>query len=203
MTMSTPMMPATETDTSPASAADRVARRLEQACAGQRKPPLHLWHPALSGDMDMVIRRNGDWVHEGTVIKRQGLVNIFSSILRREVDDHYYLVTPVEKWRIRVDDAPFLITTVSREQHEGVDCVLLTCNTGEVIVAGRDHPVWLEERNGEPAPYVLVRDRLHALIGRNAWYELLSWCEDETLADGEHVLHLASAGQRFEMGRYR
>lgn len=181
----------------------QIARLLQSEHGdGRTLPPVHRWDPPFCGDIDMEIRRNGEWFYLGTPIKRAPLVRLFSTVLRRDDDDAYYLVTPVEKVRIRVEDAPFLITTVERLTRDGIDYLEFRTQTGDVVVAGKEHPIWLESRaDDEPAPYVHVRDRLHALIGRNAYYQLIEWgTPREGEAGAELVVH--SAGEAFVIGRY-
>lgn len=164
-------------------------------------PPVHKWNPDLCGDMDMVIRRDGRWVHEGAEIRRQPLVNLFASILKREGDE-YFLVTPVEKWRIRVEDAPFLATQVARGrvaqgEEDGRRHLLFTTNTGEVVPLDGNHS-WELKPFGlppQPIPYIEVRDNLWARVSREAFYQLADWAEER---DG--CLWLESAGEKFLLG---
>ncbi len=136
--------------------------------------PVHLWNPPFCGDIDMRIARNGTWYYMGTPIGRPELVRLFSSILKRE-DDQYFLVTPVEKVRIIVDDAPFLavdftVSDVGKDQ-------LLTFETqvGDLARAGPDFPIRIEfeTETREPSPYVLIRSNLEALIDRKSFYRLI------------------------------
>ncbi|WP_017929212.1 DUF1285 domain-containing protein [Limimaricola hongkongensis] len=139
--------------------------------AGARGPaPVHLWDPPYCGDLDMRIARDGTWFHEGTPIGRERMVKLFASILKREGDRHY-LVTPVEKVGITVDDAPFVAVDVSRE---GADLRFVT-NLGETALAGPDHPIRVvrDADTGEPAPYVEIRSGLEALIDRKSFYRLV------------------------------
>lgn len=163
-------------------------------------PPIHKWNPPFCGDLDMVIKRNGQWFHEGTPIGRAPLVRLFSTILRREDDDDYYLVTPVEKVRIRVEDAPFLVTQVECLEEGGQTYLRFTTQTGDQVIASADHPLWVTYRQDEPSPYVHIRDRLHALIGRTVYYQLVDWGRLEP-RDGDSVMVVESAGQQFEIGR--
>lgn len=181
----------------------QIARLLQSEHSdGRSLPPVHRWDPPFCGDIDMEIRRNGEWFYLGTPIKRAPLVRLFSTVLRRDEDGAYYLVTPVEKVRIRVEDAPFLITTVEQLTRDGVNYLVFRTQTGEVVIADHEHPIWLESRaGGEPAPYVHVRDRLHALIGRNAYYQLIEWGTPRDSDDSiELVVH--SASEEFVIGRY-
>lgn len=137
-------------------------------------PPVDKWDPAFCGDLDMQIKRDGTWFYQGTPIGRPGLVKLFASILKREGDD-YFLVTPVEKVGITVEDAPFLAIDFEAEG-EGADQVLtFVTKTDDVTVAGPDAPIRVERdaETGEPSPYVLVRRNLEALIDRKSFYRLV------------------------------
>ena len=163
--------------------------------AGRGLPPVHLWDPPLSGEMDMEIRRDGTWVHEGAVIRRQGLVRVFSTILKRE-GDAYFLVTPVEKWAIRVVDAPFLAVDFERI---GDDLVFET-NVGDRVVLGPEHALRVERdaETGEPSPYIHVRGGLEALIDRKSFYRLVELGETRT-HEGADWFGVASAGGFFPL----
>ena len=158
---------------------DRVtpsASSLQRAVrAAKGKPPIHLWNPPYCGEIDIRIARDGTWFHEGTPIGRPGLVRLFASILKRE-GDGYMLVTPVEKVGIRVEDAPFV--AVDFEVSDGV--IALETNVGDVVEAGAEHPLRVSfSENGEPSPYVEVRDGLNALIDRKSFYRLVEIGEEE------------------------
>jgi len=135
---------------------------------------VHLWEPENVRDINMRIARNGDWFYNDSLIQRKRMVKLFSTVLRVDEDEHTYLVTPHEKLRIVVEDAPF--TAVLLDTHgSGKDQVLVfTTNSDEQVVADKEHPVIVKYHspNGEPSPYVLVRDRLQALISRTVFYEL-------------------------------
>jgi uncharacterized protein len=162
----------------------------------RRLPPVHRWHPPLSGDIDIRIASNGDWFHEGGRIERHALVKLFSSILRREGED-YFLVTPVEKWRIRVDDLPFVAHAVEQVNEAGRSLLLFTTNVDSRVAAGEQHPieVVLDPLSGQPAPALHVRDGLKARINRVAFYQLADWAEE---AGGEWWVE--SDGCRFSLG---
>ena len=115
-----------------------IARLLKNTDGTEPKglPPVHLWNPPYCGEIDMEIRQNGQWFYLGTPIERLPLVKLFSSVLRHDDDGYYYLVTPVERVRIRVEDAPFVATTVERHQEAGVEYLRFTTQTGDVVVAG-------------------------------------------------------------------
>lgn len=144
-------------------------------------PPVHLWNPEFCGDLDMRIARDGTWFYTGTPIGRERLVRLFSTILRHDEDGKYYLVTPVEKVGITVDDAPF-VAVAMKVEGEGRDLVLtFTTNVGDETVAGPDRPLRfeLDKETGEPAPYVHVRARLDALINRATFYDLVALGTEE------------------------
>lgn len=165
-------------------------------------PPVQKWQPDFCGDMDLVIRRDGRWIHEGTEIRRQSLVDLFASILKREGDD-YFLVTPVEKWRICVEDAPFVVTQVARGEEGGRPCLLFTTNTGDVVPLGRDR-AWELKPFGEPPqpiPYIEVRDGLRARLSREVFYQLVEWAAEEKRENGGQ-LWLHSDGEKFLLGEY-
>jgi hypothetical protein len=137
-------------------------------------PPLEKWNPPFSGDIDMQIKRDGTWFYEGTPIGRPGLVKLFATILWREGDD-YFLVTPVEKVGITVEDAPFVAVDFD-VTGEGVEQVLtFVTNLDDKAKAGPDMPIRVlrDPDTGEPSPYVLIRRNLEALIDRKSFYRLV------------------------------
>lgn len=150
--------------------ADGIAAAATKAAKGSGPAPVHLWNPPFCGDLDMRIARDGTWFYLGTPIGRKRLVKLFSTILRKDGDD-YFLVTPVEKVGIKVDDAPFVAIDFDLEN----EVVTFTTNVGETVQAGPDNPirVVLDPESGEPSPYVLVRTNLEALIDRKSFYRLV------------------------------
>ncbi len=145
-----------------------------KALATKGLPPVHAWNPPFCGDIDMHIKRDGKWYYEGGLIERSSLVRLFSTILKRE-GDRYFLVTPVEKVGITVEDAPFVAVDVEVKQL-GPDQVLhFETNVGDNLLAGKDNPIRVQRdpETGEPSPYVLVRDNLEALIDRKSFYRLV------------------------------
>ncbi|ASM74085.1 MULTISPECIES: DUF1285 domain-containing protein [Roseobacteraceae] len=137
-------------------------------------PPVDKWDPAFCGDLDMQIKRDGTWFYQGTPIGRPGLVKMFASILKRE-GDRYFLVTPVEKVGITVEDAPFLAVDFDVEGKGKDQELTFVTKTDDVTVAGPDTPIRVERDadTGEPSPYVLVRRNLEALIDRKSFYRLV------------------------------
>jgi hypothetical protein len=161
-------------DTPPKSAAIGPASMGEVVMAAKKgPPPVHLWHPPFCGDIDMHIARDGTWHYQGTPIGRPALVRLFSQILRREGDD-YFLVTPVEKVGIKVDDAPFLAVDFDASG-DGVDQILrFHTKTEDEVVASADHPICMaRDHAGHPAPYIYVRAGMEALIDRKSFYRLV------------------------------
>ena len=168
-----------------------------QAAAKKGPPPVHLWNPPFCGDLDMRIARDGTWFYLGTPIGRAGLVRLFSSILKRE-GDAYFLVTPVEKVGITVEDAPFVAVDFE-VSGEGRDQVLsFVTHVGDRAEAGPEHPIRMprDDRTGEPSPYVLVRGGLEARISRAVFYELADLAVER---DGQ--LGVVSGGAFFPLGR--
>lgn len=142
-------------------------------------PPLHLWHPDCNGDIPIIINAQGEWYHDGSKIERESLVRLFASILRREDDGDYYLVTPHEKWRIEVAQHPLLITDISVV--DGVDGkVLEVClNTGAHLAISEEHPLYLDQAAGGVAAMRLPHG-LTALCSRAAWYRLVATADATT-----------------------
>lgn len=158
------------------------------------------WNPACQGEIDIRIAADGSWYHEGRRFQRDSLVRLFAGILRREQDD-YFLVTPAEKLRIEVEDAPFIATLVEQVEDRGRQAIVFTTNIGERIVVDGDHPIRVEvdAENGAPRPYVHLHDGLEALISRSAFFDLTNLAE-ERQRDGSSYLCVTSLGQTFELG---
>jgi uncharacterized protein len=160
-------------------------------------PPVHLWNPPYCGEIDIRIARDGTWFHEGTPIGRLGLVKLFSSILKRE-GDRFFLVTPVEKVGITVEDAPMLALDFD-VTNKGKDQVLaFKTKTEDIAVAGPDHPIRVDRdpKTGEPSPYILIRANLEALIDRKSFYRMVDLCVHENVA-GKDWFGLRSSGVFF------
>ena len=137
-------------------------------------PPLETWNPPFCGDLDMQIKRDGTWFYQGTPIGRPGLVKLFASILWRE-DDKYYLVTPVEKVGITVEDAPFVAVDFEATGDGATQELTFITNLDDAALAGPANPIRVlrDPETGEPAPYVLIRRNLEALIDRKSFYRLV------------------------------
>jgi len=137
-------------------------------------PPVHLWNPPFCGDLDMRIARDGSWYYLGSPINRFELVKLFSSILKLE-DGKYYLVTPVEKVGITVDDAPFVAVDFDASGQGEAQDLTFTTHVGDRATAGPEHPIRVERdpQTDEPSPYVHIRTGLEALIDRKSFYRLV------------------------------
>lgn len=139
--------------------------------------PVDAWNPTHCGEAGLEILRDGTWRHEGTRMTREALVRLFASILRKDADGETYLVTPVEKIKVRVEDAPFLAIRVDRAGAGREQALVFTTNVGDIVTAGPERPlrVQFDPKTGEPRPYVLVRGRLEARVLRAPFFELADW----------------------------
>ncbi|WP_025128711.1 DUF1285 domain-containing protein [Pseudomonas sp. PH1b] len=163
-------------------------------------PPVHLWNPDFCGDIDMRIARDGTWYYLGTPIGRKPMVKLFSTILRRDGDD-YFLVTPVEKVGIKVDDAPFVAVTLEVEGQGESQVLRFSTNVDEQVQAAEQHPlrVLIDPVTQEPAPYILVRHNLEALVHRNVFYQLVELAQVRVI-NGQNWLGVWSCGVFFPIG---
>ncbi|HMW44164.1 MAG TPA: DUF1285 domain-containing protein, partial [Plasticicumulans sp.] len=175
------------------------SRLLAQAGPRRGRPPLERWQPPLSGDIDIRIDRDGRWWHEGRPIEREALVQLFAGILRREADGGHYLVTPIEKWRITVEDAPLLAGPPERLDGPAGPRLRFTTSVGDVFDAGPQYPIEVEYRGDEPRPYLHVHHGLRARLTRAAFVELAGLAEPASLG-GREVLGVYSDGAFFVLG---
>lgn len=159
-----------------------------------RLPPVESWHPEREGQIDIRIRTDGSWLHEGTLIRRKSIAKIFSTILRRE-GASYYLVTPVEKLRILVDDVPFVAVDMEASGTGREQQVLFKTNMDEVVLLDDEHTLTVTNSTNGPRPYIEVRKGLAARIVSDVFYRLADLVEDPE-AD---PMHLWSAGCRFRV----
>ncbi len=182
-----------ESDGSVTVSAESLASSARAAATGRGLPPVETWNPPFCGDLDIRIARDGTWFYLGTPIGRIELVKLFSTIIRRDGDD-YFLVTPVEKVGITVEDAPFVAVDFERVG----DDLRFETNVGDFAVAGADHPIRVvrDPETGEPSPYVLVRRNLEALIDRKSFYRLVDIGETAS-HDGVDWFGVRSGGRFF------
>jgi hypothetical protein len=165
-----------------------IARMAEE----RRLPPVEKWQPTHCGDSEMRIARDGTWFHQGSPIGRPAMVRLFSTILRREPDGGFVLVTPVEKLDIVVEDAPFVAVEVKSEGEGEARTLAFRLNTGDLVIAGPGHALRFERG---PHPYLEVRGGLDALVARPVYYELA----ELALAEGANPLGLWSGGLFFAL----
>ena len=159
------------------------------------------WNPPFCGDIDMRIAVDGTWYYLGTPIGRRPLVKLFSSVLRGEEDGRYYLVTPIEKVGIKVDDAPLHAVEMAAEGAGAAQVLRFRCLTDEWVEAGNPHPLrFSRSGHGTLRPYVHVRHRLEALIVRAVYYDLVALGCQEDVA-GEQTFGVWSAGRFFPMAK--
>ena len=166
--------------------------------AGKGLPPVHLWNPPFCGDLDMRIARDGTWFYMGTPIGRPALVRLFSTILKREGDKHF-LVTPVEKVGIRVDDAPFLAVEMRKERDSRGPLLRFRTNVDDWVACEPGHGLRFEmAADGGITPYLHVRADLWAKVTRALYYDLVDMGE-ERVVDGRPMFGVASSGEFFAM----
>ena len=156
----------------------RLARILENI-SERSLPPVQDWQPDRTGVVDIRILSDGGWLYQGTPINRHRMVQLFSTVLRVDDDGETYLVTPQERLRIQVDEAPFTAVLMEVRGAPEATTLLFTTNVGDKVVADTAHPIVVEyeEPEGEPKPFILVRDRLRALISRSVFIELAEHVE--------------------------
>ena len=134
-------------------------------------PPVALWHPEVEKDIDMEVLPDGTWNYMGTPILRRRLIHLFASVLRKEGDD-YFLVTPLEKCRIRVLDVPFQIILMNVIGEGTLQSLEITTDMGETVVVDSEHPLRMVHRNDESIPYVMIRAGMEGRMNRNVYYQL-------------------------------
>lgn len=177
---------------------DGLAGAVRQTSA-KGPPPVHLWNPPYCGEIDMRIASDGTWFYQKTPIGRIALVKLFASVLKRE-DDRYFLVTPVEKCGIVVDDAPFLAVEMARGNGEGGQTLDFRTNVDDIVACGRDHAIRFEPEKGTDGlvPYLHVRRGLWAKVVRSLFYDLVELGEERRI-DGRDMFGVASRDVFFPM----
>ena len=169
-----------------------------QASHKRSIPPLENWHPAHCGRMDLKVLANGEWWHEGQLIKRQRLIDLFSTVLWKE-DQRFYLKTPVEKIEIEVEDEPLFINQVDQVEIAGKSYLQLTSTTQDVLLVDEEHPIFMREFETELRPYVHVRFGINALIQRAAFLHLVHLGELLEDAEGQTYLSLKSGDLHLQL----
>lgn len=171
---------------------------LEQIVSQTDLPPIHHWNPANTGTIDIVIQRDGRWIHEGHEITRKELVRLFASILRLDPDG-YYLVTPQEKLKVTVINAPFnAISLEVFNQNTEEQVLMMKTNLDDSVIIRDSNRLWVSENpvTGEPSPYIHVRHGLNALVSRSVFYELI----DLGKIVGKEMV-IKSANEVFSLGK--
>ena len=189
------------TDVQPKAGLDGVIAAAKAQAPGRGLPPVHLWNPPHCGEIDIVIKKNGLWFHEGTPIGREALVRLFSTVLRKDPDG-FHLVTPVEKMKITVEDAPFIAVRVDHARGaDGAETLTFLTNVGDEVTAGPENEirVQMDAETGEPRPYLHVRRGLEALIARPVFYELVELAREKPTPAGPQ-LGVSSDGAWFPVG---
>lgn len=181
---------------------DTIVETLNQQENQAALPPVENWNPDYSGEIDIYIDREGHWFHEGDAFQRESLVKLFASILKKEGEE-YFLVSPVEKFKLKVADLPFVVTEVVQAQHEGQVVLVFKTNLGDQVIVDEDHPIEVEYKDDseEPLPSVKVRRNLFARIHRNVFYELVEMGEEKQV-DGRTCLVVTSGGYEFILGEF-
>ena len=185
--------------TDAAGLAALISRASAQTSGGKPTlPPVERWEPPFCGDLDMEIRADGTWFYMGTPIGREPLVRLFSTVLRKDEDGKTYLVTPVEKVGIRVQDAHFIAVEMSATEVAGESVLTFRTNVGDVVEAGPEHKLRFEitGENHELKPYLTVRGRLEALVSRAVMYELVERGEVVDI-EGRSMFAVRSKGVTF------
>lgn len=177
-------------DFSEASLAD-----IAKLAAARKLPPVEDWHPERTGDSEMQIKRDGRWYHQGGEITRPAMIRAFSSLLRCDADNQHWLVTPYERLRIAVDDAPLLAVAVHVAGSERDQSLSFRLNNDELVVADNDHPIVMRTQDDMAMPYLLVRGRIWAKLVRPVYYELA----ELALAGGDEATLVFSNGASFSL----
>jgi hypothetical protein len=171
------------------------------AALGERReaPPVHLWNPPFCGDLDMRIAADGMWHYLGTPIGRPAMIHLFASVLKRE-DGRYFLVTPVEKVGIKVDDAPFLAVAMEQDGAGKERALVFRTNVDDVVRCDAEHALRFEPEDGTGGvkPYLHVRRGLWALVTRALFFDLVALGEMRRF-EGREQFGIASAGAFFPM----
>ena len=178
-----------------------IAQYIKDGQSGHKRsiPPLDQWQPKHCGAMDLKVLANGEWWHEGQLIKRQAMIELFATVLWKE-EDKFYLKTPVEQIEIEVEDEPLFVNQVDQVEIAGKIYLQLTTTTQDVVIVDEDHPIFMRAFQGELRPYVHVRFGINALIQRAAFFHLVEMGELTDDAEGEAKLCLQSGDLLLQLG---
>ena len=178
-----------------------IAQYLKDAQSSHKRsiPPLEQWHPKHCGKMDLRVKANGEWWHEGQLIKRQALLDLFSKVLWKEAGK-FYLKTPVEQIEIEVEDEPLLVNQVDQIDIDGQSYLQLITTNQDVVIVDQEHPIFMRDFQGEIRPYVHVRFGMNALIQRQAFFHLIEYGELLENEQGDTILSLESGDFHLQLG---
>ncbi|MEQ1368261.1 DUF1285 domain-containing protein [Acinetobacter schindleri] len=178
-----------------------IAQYIKDAQGSHKRsiPPLDQWQPKHCGTMDLKVLANGEWWHEGQLIKRQAMIDLFSTVLWKE-DGKFYLKTPVEQIEIEVEDEPLFVGQADQVDIEGKSYIQLTTTTQDVIIVDKEHPIFMRTFGDEQRPYVHVRFGINALIQRAAFLHLVEMGELIENSEGDTVLNLKSGDLDLHLG---
>lgn len=178
-----------------------IAQYIKDGQSGHKRsiPPLDQWHPKHCGAMDLKVLANGEWWHEGQLIKRPAMIELFATVLWKE-EDKFYLKTPVEQIEIEVEDEPLFVNRVDQVEIVGKIYLQLTTTTQDVVIVDEDHPIFMRAFQGELRPYVHVRFGINALIQRAAFFHLVEMGELSDDAEGQVKLSLQSGDLLLQLG---
>ena len=178
-----------------------ISQYLKNAQSSHKRsiPPLDQWHPKHCGAMDLKVKANGEWWHEGQLIKRQSMIDLFSTVLWKE-DGKFYLKTPVEQIEIEVEDEPLFVSRVEQIQLDGLHYIQLSTTSQDVVIVDQEHPIFMREFDGELRPYVHVRFGINALIQRASFFHLVEMGELMENQQGESILLLKSGNFNLQLG---
>ena len=178
-----------------------IAQYIKDGQSGHKRsiPPLDQWHPKHCGAMDLKVLANGEWWHEGQLIKRPAMIELFATVLWKE-EDKFYLKTPVEQIEIEVEDEPLFVNQVDQVEIAGKIYLQLTTTTQDVVIVDEDHPIFMRAFQAELRPYVHVRFGINALIQRAAFFHLVEMGELSDDAEGQVKLSLQSGDLLLQLG---
>ncbi|KAF1016595.1 MAG: hypothetical protein GAK29_04502 [Acinetobacter bereziniae] len=178
-----------------------ITQYLKGVQAGHKRsiPPLEQWQPKHCGKMDLKVKANGEWWHEGQLIKRQALLDLFTKVLWKE-QGKFYLKTPVEQIEIEVEDEPLLVNQVDQVEIEGQTYLQVTTTNQDICLVDSEHPIFMREFQGELRPYVHIRFGINALIQRHAFFHLIEYGSLLENEQGDTILSLQSGDLHLQLG---
>lgn len=171
----------------------------QQIEALETEPPFDQWHPTNCGEIDIEIKSDGTWFHNGCPIGRIGLVKLFAQVLVYE-EGKYYLKTPIEKMQIKVADTPFVITQWERHTTKQGDAIEVSSNLEHKAILSAEHPLEVKEDDGEPQLIVTLHRNLTAKVHRNVYYQWVELAQEKQINDQTHLV-IQSAGETFSLGQ--